>query len=498
MRSAPRAAEEGRRLLRLEADHAAIERDLASLRAADFDGPEREARERAVAEAAGALEIAEREALAAEERHSRAREAEARSRGPLAEAERAAQRLETEARTLAKLLGSGSDKDFPPVVDAISVARGYEAALGAALGDDLDAPLAEAALAHWSLLAAVGQDPELPPGVEPLAGRASAPRPLARRLAQVGVVARADGKRLSRLLKAGQRLVSPEGDLWRWDGFVSAADAPTPAARRLKEKNRLGDLEREAEAARQALEVVRAEAGRAALALREATATEAEARQRARAARAGSDRAREALAENERQRTLTLTRLSAAEEAVSRARAARDEAAERKAQAEQALGALAPGEELTLRLERARASAAEARAEFAEARAALQTLERETEARIARRQAIDAERRSWDERRARAETQTAEFAERRAAAEARRAGLEDAPAEFARQRRALSDEFDKAEALRRQAADARAMGETALAEADKAARQALDAMAQAREARAASEARVEAAAARPR
>ena len=44
-------------------------------------------------------------------------------------------------------------------------------------------------------------------------------------------------------------------------------------------------------------------------------------------------------------------------------------------------------------------------------------------------------------------------------------------------RRALADEFDKAEAARKEASDARALGETALAEADKAAREALDAMA---------------------
>jgi chromosome segregation protein len=490
------ATEESRRLIRLEAEHGGIERELASLRAADFEDSERASRETAVADLAGALEAAERETLAAEERHARAREAEARSRGPLAEAERAAQRLETEARTLAKLLGSGSDKDFPPVVDAISVARGYEAALGAALGDDLEAPLDEAAQAHWSLIAASGADPDLPPGVEPLAFRATAPPALARRLAQVGIVPRGDGKRLSRLLEVGQRLVSVEGDLWRWDGFVAAADAPTPAARRLAEKNRLGDLTREAEAARQAVELVRAEAVRAAAALSEAAASEAEWRRRAREARAASDRARAALVEFERKRTQTLTRLSAVEEAASRAKAARDEAAERKLLAEEALAALPPSDGLSLALERARTAATTARGEFAEALAALQTLTREAAARAERRKAIAAERGSWDERGARAHAQIAEFAERRAAAEAERETLAGAPAEFARSRRALADEFDHAEAARKEAADARAAGETALAEADRAARQALEAMAGARESRAASEARVEAAEAR--
>ncbi len=485
------AAEEERRLARLEAECAGIERERAHLRGAGFDEAEHETRARAVAELGQALEAAERETLAAEERHAEAREAELRSRGPLDEAERTAQTLETQARTLAGLVGSDANRRWPPVVDAIGVERGYEAALGAALGEDLDASVEESAPAHWSLMAPEGEDPPIPPGAEPLSLRVTAPDALARRLAQVGVVAREGGKWLSRLLKPGQRLVSREGDLWRWDGFVAAAEAPTPAARRLAEKNRLGDLQREAEAARQAVEAVSAEAARAAAQAREAAGAEAERRQRVRAARAASDSARDALADFERARARAMSRLSAVEEAVSRAKAARDEAAERKMLAEAALKDLAPGDDLALALERARAAAAQELAEFAEARAAAHTLRREAQARAARRQAILAERRSWDERRERARAQIAEFAERRAAAEAERVELAEAPFEFMRRRRALADEYDHAEAARREAADALASGETALAEADRAARQAFEAMSAAREARAASEERVE-------
>ncbi len=490
------AAEEGRRLARLEAEYAGIERELAGLRASAPDDAERDKRAEAATALADALAAAEEATLAAEERHRQAREAEARSRGPLAEAERAEQALDTEARTLANLLGAMSGREFPPVVDAITVERGYEAALGAALGDDLDAPADETAPAHWSLLPGVGADPALPDGVEPLVSRVTAPPALARRLAQIGIVARAEGERLMALLEVGQRLVSPEGDLWRWDGFVAAAEAPTPAARRLAEKNRLGDLLREADGARRAVEAARAEAAGAASALREAAASEAEWRARVRAARAASDSARDALADFERKRAQTLTRLSAVEEAASRAKTARDESAERKARAEEAMVGLAPSEELTLALERARGAAAQTRAEFAEARAAAQNLSREAEARVARGASIAAERKSWDERRARAEAQISEIAERRAGADEEREQLAEAPHEFGRRRRALADEFDKAEAARKEASDARVLGETALAEADRAARRALDAMAEAREARAASEARLEAARAR--
>ena len=488
--------EEGRRLTRLEVEYSGIERERAALGASGFEETERSARAQAVAEAAEALAAAERETLAAEERHAAAREVEAQRRGPLAEAERAAQRLETEARTVAGLLGSDTSGPWPRAVDAVSVARGYEAALGAALGDDLDASVDEAAPAHWSLVEPADADPFLPAGADPLAGRVSAPPALARRLAQVGVVARAEGKRLAHELKPGQRLVSLEGDLWRWDGFVSAAEAPSAAARRLAEKNRLGDLEREAEAARQTAAALSVEAASAAAATREAAAAETEWRGRVRAARTASDSARDALAQFERARAQTLSRLSAVEEAFSRAGAARNEAAERKTGAEAALDELGPGDDVAASLEHAREAATRERTAFTEARATAQSIARETAARATRRAAIAAERSSWDERRDRAQSRIAELGERRAEAERERAELADAPTDFSRTRRALADEHAQAESARKAAADALALGETALADADRAARQALEAMSAAREQRAASEERLEGARAR--
>jgi chromosome segregation protein len=490
------AGEEGRRFARLETEYTSVARERGALSTAGFEEPERAARAQAVAEAVEALAAAERETQAAEERHVEARAIEAQRRGPLAEAERAAQRLETEARTLAKLLGSDASGPWPRAVDAVSVARGYEAALGAALGDDLEASVDEAAPAHWSLLAPVSEDPSLPAGADPLAARVSAPPALARRLAQVGVVARAEGKRLAQTLKPGQRLVSLEGDLWRWDGFVAAAEAPSAAARRLAEKNRLGDLEREAEAARQTAAALGVEAASAVNAAREAAAAETEWRQRVRAARSASDSARDGFAQFERERAKTLSRLSAVEEAFSRAGAARNEAAERKANAEAALEQLGPGDGVAASLESARATAARERTAFAEARATAQSIARETVARAARGAAIAAERSSWDGRRAHAQSRIGELADRKAEAEREREGLADAPTDFARARRALADEHGEAESARKEAADALALAETALADADRAARVALEAMSAAREQRAASEQRLESASAR--
>ncbi|WP_158813893.1 chromosome segregation protein SMC [Methylocapsa sp. S129] len=484
-------AEETRRLARFTEECATIERERAGLQGAGADQADLEDQARSLEALNSALGQAETDALEAEAAHGRAREAETRARAPLSEAERKAQRLETEVGTLTKLLGSASGGLWPTVLEQTSVAKGYEAALGAALGDDLDASTNTSAPAHWADAAGEDADPALPGGVEPLAGLVQAPAALRRRLAQIGIVTREQGRALRPLLQVGQRLVSREGDLWRWDGFVSAAEAPTPAARRLVEKNRLGDLSIEAEQARQAAEIAKAEAARVQAALRDAASAEAGARQRAREARGLADAAREKMAASERRRAQVLARLSALDEAAARAQASRDEAAERRRQAEAALAGLIATDELTLQLERARAQAAQERAECVEARAAVQSIARESEARERRRQAIAADLASWRARREKAQVQIVEIEDRQTKARAELETLAEAPTAFLQQRRALIGEIDAAEAARKEASDQRAATETGLAEADRAARAALEAMSVAREARAASEERVE-------
>src|SRR5882762_6670132 len=206
------------------------------------------------------------------------------ARAPLNEADKRVQRLETEARTIAKLVNVETKNLWPPIIDGVTVAKVYEKALGAALGDDLDAPVDPSAPMRWTNTGVTGGDPALPDGVESLAAHVEAPSELARRLAQIGVVPKERGAELVSQLKTGQRLVSREGDVWRWDGFVAAAHAPTGAARRLAERARLVDIETELEQARidatskrQALEAAEAE-------LKAASAAETAARGSLRAA----------------------------------------------------------------------------------------------------------------------------------------------------------------------------------------------------------------------
>ncbi|HEY8578440.1 MAG TPA: chromosome segregation protein SMC, partial [Beijerinckiaceae bacterium] len=169
----------------------------------------------------------------------------------------------------------------------------------------------------------------------------------------------------------------------------------------------------------------------------------------------------------------------------------REEAAEAHAQAAEALEGLPQSPALQTKLDRARASAAHARAEAAEARAAVQALGREAQIRAQRRQAIAAERVSWDERRARATRQIAEFEERVAEAREEQTELAEAPDLFLQRRRALMQEIEDAEQARKDASDRRAEAETRLAESDRIARQALDAMSAVREERARAESRLE-------
>jgi chromosome segregation protein len=434
---------------------------------------------------------AEMAAQASEAAHAAARQGLEASRPPLSEAEKRVQRLETEARTIAKLVTSATKNLWPPIIDGIAVEKGYEKALGAVLGDDLDAPVDPSAPMHWTLAAATGEDPALPEGVEPLAARVQAVPELTRRLAQIGVVARDRGAELAPRLKVGQRLVSTDGDVWRWDGFVAAAHAPTGAARRLAERARLVDIENELEQARgdaaakrHALEMAEAE-------LRAAAGGETAAREAWRAAQREADAARERHAAAEREINRHAARKSALAEARSRLEADRTEADAEHRNATAALQDLPPSLETEQRLASVRAEIEGHRRLAAQVRAEAQALAREAELADRRVQAILAERNEWQSRKASAASQSATIEARITELTAERAELDNAPALFAEKRGALISEIEFAENDRRAAADALAAAETAMAETDRAAKTSLEALSTAREASARAEERMD-------
>jgi chromosome segregation protein len=443
------------------------------------------------AEAAQAASEAEAAAVRAEAAHSTARQALDAARGPLAEAERRAQRLETEARTLAKLLHVDAKKLWPPALDHVSVDKGYEAALGAALGDDLEAPIDPSAPMRWAGAAVDAADPALPEGVEALADRVKAPKQLARRLAQIGVTTRDQAERFIALLKPGQRLVSREGDLWRWDGFSVAADAPAGAARRLAGKNRLAEIEAEIKAVRSEVESKEKVVAAAESEVASAAEAEGAARTRWRALQQEAQTARDRHAEAEREAGRNVARVSALREAKARLTASREEASAARDDAERALEALSPAADIETQLAAARAAIEGQRARLAEVRAEAQALAREAEISTRRLTAIAADRQAWSERNNGATAQIETLQARVEEAKRERASLADAPRVFEEKRRALIGEIETAQGSRRAAADQLAEGENALADADRAQRAALEATGAAREEAARAEERFE-------
>ncbi len=481
-------AEAGERIAKLEREIAEIDRETQSLQdTADSDIARLGAESAAAHEA---LTAADATALRAETARSAAAQALDAARRPMAQAESQLHRLETEARTLAKVLDVEKKKLWPPVLDTITVEQGYETALGAALGDDLDAPTDSASPMHWAG-ADPADDPALPAGVEPLSAHVTAPAALARRLAQIGVVPRSDGRTLAAQLKPGQRLVSREGDLWRWDGFTVTADAPTAAARRLAARNRLAELDREIETARTNVARLTEAAAKAEEEARATEAAEAEARGQYRAMQAAFEAAREALATAERRSADRMNRISALAEARTRLVANRDEAAGARSQSEASLAELPPAGTLEARLEECRSTLGQDRAALAAIKAEVEGIERERNARAQRLTAIGTERAAWKEREERASAHLREIEERLNETRAERSKLDEAPAAFAAQRQELMSKIAEAEAARQEAGDRLAEAEQAATDAERAARAAQEALSAVREESARAEARIE-------
>ncbi|MER8528739.1 MULTISPECIES: chromosome segregation protein SMC [unclassified Mesorhizobium] len=439
------------------------------------------------------LEEAEAAAIAAEQAVAEARAGENAARPPVQDAKAELARIETEARTLAKILNAASGDLFPSVLEQISVERGYETALGAALGEDLDVPLDRSAPVHWGQSEIQPADAALPEGIRSLASVVRAPAQLARRLAQIGIVEAADGRRLQTLLAPGQRLVSREGALWRWDGFTASADAPTAAAQRLAQKNRLAELDAEAVHATRTLREAEQALAQAEQALAQASEAERNARQAGRDAQHGLDAARNTLAEAEKAGGELSSRRAALDEARARIVDSHEETAAAFVEAEMLLQDAPDLGDLQLQLEQSAANVARDRAALADARAVHEGLRREAEARARRLDAIGVERRNWVERAENASTQIAALSERKAEAEAEREQLADAPHEIDAKRRALLSQLAEAESLRKAAGDRLQEAENRQSELDKAATAAIQSLAEARESRVRAEERLTAA-----
>ncbi len=443
-----------------------------------------------VVEAAlAAVQASEAEVGDAEKSLQKARDAELVSRRAYDEVRAHSDKLTTEVRTLTKLLNVNDDDLWPPLIDSIKVKPGYEMALGAALGEDIDVPADEASPVHWRLLGDMSDAPALPDGVEALANYVDAPAVLARRLQHIGVVDEATGAQLQKGLRSGQRLVSKAGDLWRWDGFSSAADAPTAAAKRLAERNRLGALQEQSNEAQIKANAARKQHEETRKQVETLQQLQNQKRNEWRRASQSLEAARRNLGARERALSEQLQQISALEEAGRRVADSQNESAKAFEAAKVELGELPSGDGIEKELMLLRDEVNSMRASYADARAEHDGLERDARMHAERLQRIEQEKQSWVKRVARAKEQIDILTAREAKTQTELESQSDVPKAFEEKRRKLMSALRDAQADKEKVSDQLAVAENGLREAEKLLRLAETELAKAREEQARLEAR---------
>ena len=480
VREAAQTAERRRRIdTRIR--KAGAERKELEARAVAADALQ-EAEGRAAA-AQSALDAARAETERLEEAERIAETAHARARTALEQAKGEWNRLAAETRALTDATGIDEQELWPPVLERTRAARGYEEALGAALGEELNASEDDGAPIFWSELDR-GPGSALPAGASPLSAHVRAPAGLAVRLAQVGIVDDAEtAAALQPDLAGGQRLVTRKGGLWRWDGYTVAPGASTAAARRLAQLNRLEALRLELMKAEQAFRAAET-AERGLHAEHEAARSDyAAVRREVREARTVLDRARDQAERMVREAAVHASRLDAARERERSLEAGLAEVAEAEARAARTIAELPDPAELRTRTEDADRRRSEQRRVADAARAEYDRLVHGAAERGRRMEGIDHEIRSWRNRAGEAARQLERLDERRRGEEEALDALSRRPQEIASERAALTERIDGGEERRRHAGDGLARAEAAYAEAERAAKERDRELAEAREER---------------
>ena len=494
--SAQRVQEDGRKVL------ARAEAEVARAKAAQTEAETALTKAELDFEAAGRAEVtavataAKADAILLETESARAetqgREAEAR--GVRSEAEGEANALRAEVAALVRLVARDT-KEGGQVLDLLTVKSGYEKALGAALADDLRAPVVTAGgKSGWVALPGFAREQALPAGVIALADFVTLPDVLVRRMSQVGLVDAAAGAGLQAALLPGQRLVSVQGDMWRWDGLRAAAeDAPSAAALKLQQLNRLVELKRD-------LEEVGAQAQGAAQAhefLSAHLAALTVADQAARQARRDADRlvaeANRAASRAEAERSIAQGKREAAGLALRRHEEETLTGSLALTEAEAVIRDLGDLGAARAAVEAVKTMVEAARITMMTRRSGLDELRREGEARARRTLEIGKEIAGWSARLDTAEKRTAELVGRKAGSEAELTGATTVPQKVAARRVELATAMEVAEVRRRKAADGLALADTALRSSTLAEREAERLASEAREGRARAEARHDAA-----
>jgi len=444
--------------------------------------------------AASAAQDAEAALTVAEKARADAQTTDSETRAELSGADGEANALRAEVSALKRLI-ERDQGDGPQLLDDVRADKGYEAALGAALADDLKAPKIDASAASgWAKMPEYQNVAALPNGTTPLADYVQAPDVLKRRLGAIGLVDRVQGAALQASLEPGQRLVSVEGDLWRWDGFRAGGDdAPSAAALRLQQVNRLSDLSDSFALAEARADAARANHQTARAALEAAQDADQNARRARKDADESANNATRTQSRAEAEQDMLKGKLETLRMAVSRREEEGLEARGAQREAERGIDDLGDLDAAREAVESRKVAVEAARMTMLTKRSMSDELRREGEARVRRQQEITKEASGWRLRLANAEKRLGELEERKVESQSDLKVATTAPEEIITKREELANSVEAAETRRNAAADALALGETAMREAEDAERRAERLAADAREARARTEAVAEAA-----
>ncbi len=454
------------RLRRQQADAESRTRELDLL---GIPAERLEAAAKAVVEAEAAVDGFRGAAERAEQEIRATQAQEMAARPAVRAAEQRCLSLNAEIQALTRLVQSGGRAGAAPILDGITVAPGFETALGAVLGDDLLASLDPAATISWGPLGAVAlAPPSWPPGVRPLAEVVTAPPAMTRRLQAVGLIEdAADGVRLQAELGRGQRLVARDGGVWRWDGLTTAPGAPTAAATRLAQRNRLLDLEHERQGADAELATAQAAQQTAQKALEAAQLADRTAREALRTATQQVATTRASQAGLVQQASAADARRIAAEETLRRLAADLGEIDAQAAEAQAEFALLPDPEVERSEIERQRQIAAAARDQERSYRQEVERLIREAASRQSRLAAVTAEMRSWQDRSLGARQQHETLGLRRDQLMAELATLDTKPAELQAAKLVVETELAAARQIARDAAAALSQAEAVVIAAER-------------------------------
>jgi chromosome segregation protein len=404
-------------------------------------------------------------------------------------------------RALAK---SNGDK----AIDRIKVAPGYERALAAAMGEDANAGIGGQSGRRWLKIPTSTQlfvssevetprDSALTKGIstslntngferDVLINHVQAPLELTARLSMIYVVDNDDGQALT----PGERLVTRDGKLRRWDGFVADDDGATTAEQLIR-ANRLAELteaippmEIELTAQSGILENMASQIGAAQDRLRTLTVTQQTREGELRQALRDADRAEDALGRLKNARAALTERMATGNQELAAAQAD-------MASAEAARGSLPDGSHHGELVNKLSLQSETMRQLLMQSQADLSSLDQRLSQARERRAVAMAEIRGWQERAGEAERRIAEMNKRRAEIASELEVMTGRPAIL--QTELAQIEADKGELAEKlgalQAAEAKSEAVLKALEADLAV--SAEAFSTAREARAGAEARAE-------